>query len=420
MKHKLLGLLIVMLLIPQTLLAKDVKKQDPPMVISVSWSSPDTRYLRLHIKEWEKLPLTGTLVLAKGPTSPEGGSVFMAHAQDNLSWAAFQRNMRFTPEMLKGSLEDLKQTKFTRSKDNFLWVVSYLKNDEHFDWFDDAQWENVLHNIEHLARLAKDGGLRGLVLDAEEYNCLFWSYGGSRADYALKNLETYKDKSWKEVRDRVRQRGQSFIQAVNKGYPGCLMWLLYGYSRVNPADPAGLSDATNGLYAGFIDGMLEASDNETVFIDGCEDAYGRSEPEEFMRLRKTITEKALKYTTVPEIYREKIRVGFGLYLDMTQGTWRSDQPNDNKMTPARLEKALRNALEISDGYVWIYSENPSWWLTDPDDNFGENVRLFEDEHHGWIAPAYHRAVKRAMAWYKKKREIDIKRWSSISREPAKP
>ena len=426
MIHKLLGLLIVLFLVPQTLLAKGPRRQDPPMVISVSWSSPDTRYLRLHSEEWEKLPLTGTLVLVKGPTTPQGGSVYMAHPKDNLSWQAFYQDNRFTPEMLKGSAEDLQQTRFTRSKDNLLWVVSH--NSGAFDWFDDAWWADVLYNIESLARLAKEGGLRGIVLDCEEYGGGFWSYGGTRPNFALKNVESYKGKSWEEVRDKVRERGRSFIQAVNKGYPGCLMWLLYGYSHIihkMPADaPADLSDAGNGLYAAFLDGMLEASDEETIFVDGCEGAYRFSKPEEFMGMRKIITEKALKYTLVPEIYQKKMRVGFGLYMDMyyyrTSHPWYSDRPKDNYMTPAHLEKALRNAIKISDGYVWIYSENPSWWLTGPDDNFGKNVHSFEDEHHGWIHPAYHRAVERVMARFNKNRRSTQSDPCSCSQEPAKP
>ena len=376
-------------------------KQDPPMVISVSWSSPDTRYLRLHANQWEQQPFTGTILTASWP-QPDAGSVNMSSEEGSLSWSVFQGE-RFTPPMLDGATEDLRQTTFRRSRDNLLWVVSYLGQAGHFDWFDDARWATVLHNVESLAKVAHRGGLRGLLLDAEEYGCPFWSYGGTRPEFALKNLETYKGKSWEQTRDQVRQRGRSFIKAVNKSYPGCLVWLTYGYSHIVhqlPADaPADLSDKGNGLFGAFLDGMLEASDEKTIFVDGCEGAYRFSEPQEFVQLRKVVTDKALKYTLVPEIYRKKMRVGFGLYIDMynykDSHPWYSDRPNDNYMTPDLLQKALKNALAISDGYVWIYSEYPSWWLDRSGASFGESVRGRAD--HKWIPPAYRQAIEKAVS-----------------------
>jgi hypothetical protein len=33
----------------------------------------------------------------------------------------------------------------------------------------------------------------------------------------------------------------------------------------------------------------------------------------------------------------------------------------NYFSPAEFETAVRSALQVSDGYVWIYSERPKWW-----------------------------------------------------------
>lgn len=386
-------------------MAAQTPGQDPPMVISVSWSSPDPRYLQRHINEWETRPFTGTAIGLSWP-QPEKGRVNMGAGEKSPSWEAFQKK-RFSPEMFEGALKDLHATKFTCSKDNFLWFVSYLKSG-HFDWFDDAWWATVLHNTESLARFAQEGGLRGIVLDGEEYGCPFWSWGGPRPEFALKNLETYSGKSWEDTRDQVRRRGRSFIKAVNKGFPGCRIWLLYGYSYIIVGldnlgqEPDDLSDAGLGLWAAFLDGMMEAGDAETIFIDGCENTYRCVQPEEFKKARNMVTERALKYTLVPlEVYREKMRVGFGLYLDMynyaDSHPWYSDRPDDNYMTPARLEEALMNALKFSDGYVWIYSEFPSWWLDNPNAAFEQGV----DTRWGvacykWIDPVYWRAIERGM------------------------
>ena len=401
MTRKLAGWLLVLMVAQNLVAAETNKKQDPPMVISLSWSSPDTKYLRLNAAEMDCQPFTGTAVYVSWPR-PENGGVYLCTNKGSLSWMVFQET-RFTDEMLEPALKDLQETKLTNYRDNFLEVISFIGGG-HFNWYDDQRWAVVLHNIEAMARVAKEGGMPGIMLDCEEYGCPFWSYGGSRPNFALKQFEEYQDKTAEEVAERVRQRGRTFAAALNKGFPGCLIWTLYGYSHVNIADDdTKVAETDNGLYAAFLDGMLEGSDDETIFIDGCEGAYRYHMPEEFIKLRKVVTERALKFTRVPELYQKKMRVGFGLYLDMynypASHPWYPDRPEDNYMTPDHLEKALRNAIEIGDGYVWVYSEYPSWWLDSPDATFGEGVASRPEKDHKWIHPAYWRAVWRVLSDY---------------------
>ncbi len=395
---------IVLLALPfmasQTTVGDDAwgPRQDPPMVISLGWSSPDVKYFRKHIARWEQRPFTGTLVhLYKWPFAPKG--CVEQGSGHGVSWEAFQ-GKRFGADMLTAAIEDLKATRVTRSRDNLLWVVTYLGKGAHFDWFDDERWATVLHNIESLARVAREGGLRGIVLDCEEYGSPFWSWGGSREDYALKRFDNYKDTTWEQMSAQARRRGQSFARALNKGFPGCLVWTLYAYSHIQLRDETtDLSDSDNGVYARFLDGMLEASDDETIFVDGCEGAYRFGGRDAFMGLRKKVTEKALQYTLVPEAYRRKMRVGFGLYMDMYNyhgnHAWYGDRPEDNYRTPNYLETSLRNAIEYGDGYVWIYTEFPSWWLDSPDARFEDGV-VGKTKHYSWIPRVYWKALERGM------------------------
>ena len=176
-----------------------------PMIISVGWSSPDIRYLNRHIAEWEKRPFTGSVLNVSWPLIEEG-SVEMASGKGNAGWHVFGRD-RFSREMVRDNVADLHKTNFTSNVDNFLWTVSWIPDGSHFDWFDDEWWATVLHNIELYSRLARQGGLRGLCLDFEEYGLAFWSYGGERKNFALKNKETYRGKSWETVRDQCYHRG---------------------------------------------------------------------------------------------------------------------------------------------------------------------------------------------------------------------
>lgn len=373
-----------------------------PMLISLAWSSPDTRYLRDHVARWEMRPFSGTVLCFSSPHHPRG-RVNASTSRDNGSWHVFFKT-RIPQADIENAIRDLQATRFTTSRDNFLEVVSWLPDRQHFDWFDDVWWQAVLHNIEQVARVAKEGGCRGILLDMEEYGCPFWSWGGSRPHFALKNKDTYRDRTFRQTFDQCRQRGREFLRALNKGFPDCPIWTLYGYSHiVNGDDVKSVEqypESGNALYAAFFDGWLEGSDAGTYFIDGCEGSYRFDHTGIFKDLRRIVTDKALSFTTVPELYRKKVRVGFGIYLDMynyaDSHPWHPDRPQDNYMTPERLEKVVRIALNVSDGYVWVYGEYPSWWLDGPEDTFGEGVVSRPD--HGWIDRAYWEAIDRAKAF----------------------
>jgi hypothetical protein len=64
--------------------------------------------------------------------------------------------------------------------------------------------------------------------------------------------------------------------------------------------------------------------------------------------------------------------------------WNVDDFAKNHFTPAEFEAALRSALEVSDEYVWIYTEQPRWWT---------NERL---------PVAYVEAVRKARSEFEKK------------------
>jgi len=315
--------------------------------------------------------------------------------------------------MLQGPTEDLLNTNLTHMKDNFLWVASYLKKGPdrpkmpYFDWFDDERWETVLHNVEAMARLAKTGGLKGIMFDNEEYGVAFWSYNAPKPARELKTKPPYKGKTAAQVGEQVRYRGRQFIKAINKGFPGCAIWTLNGYGKFvhhrSRREAEDLPELTLGMSIVFLDGMLEASDENTIFIDGNEGAYRYGELNQFVALGESTRKKAIHYTRVPDLYRKKVRVGFGIYLDYSAPhnrdyqEWNSDEPDKNQQSPERLEKAIRFAIQAGDGYVWIYSEYPSWWLDHPGDTFGEGVRMREPGTHKWMPSVYRRAVENAIS-----------------------
>ena len=63
-------------------------------------------------------------------------------------------------------VRDLQAAQPKQATNNFLMVYA---NPGDVDWFDDAGWREVVDHWRLLARVAKQGGLRGLLYDAEPY-----------------------------------------------------------------------------------------------------------------------------------------------------------------------------------------------------------------------------------------------------------
>ena len=47
--------------------------------------------------------------------------------------------------------------------------------------------------------------------------------------------------------------------------------------------------------------------------------------------------------------------------DWRKNGWNLTDFSKNHFTPAQFESTVRSALTVSEGYVWIYTEQPRWW-----------------------------------------------------------
>ena len=99
--------------------------------------------------------------------------------------------------------------------------------------------------------------------------------------------------------------------------------------------------------------------------------------------------------TVPEsLFREKVRVGFGLWLDLAR-RWDPVRTSKNHFTPKEFQKAIKLALEIGDGYVWIWSEIANWYADSPDWKPADNVPMQTRARH--VPDAYRQAIRKGRA-----------------------
>lgn len=333
MRYVLMLLLLVLTAIPAGAQAQGRKK-----LIEWGWDEPDTGFLRANIAKMEEYPFDG---LVFHVTSAKGG---------NFTWEMWG-DRKFTLDEFHHSIDDLKATEFRRFTERFLRVNVTPGN---VDWFQDEAWAVVLNNCGVAAQVAGRGGCKGFMFDVEQYNDSPFDYGKQKHR---------QQKSFEEYQAKVRQRGREWIEEVNRHFPEITILLTFGYRIAQPPEGKSRADAPYGLLADFLDGMLQGCSAETKIVDAWEFSYPYKRREQFEQAFKTIKDVSLSWTAAPEKYRSHVAAGFGIWMDCgwRQTGWNLEDHSKNHFTPEEFQSSVRAALQISDQYVWIYTEQPRWW-----------------------------------------------------------
>jgi hypothetical protein len=302
---------------------------------------PTPPELRADVAAWERAPFDGLVLDAT-----------VANRDRTLAWLVWGRRA-VLPSDLEPAALDLAATRFHRFRDNFL-RVNVAPGD--VDWFD-PEWGTVANNLGVAAAMARRAGLRGLVLDTEQY-------APSRPfDYAGQALRDRH--SFAEYAAQARRRGAQASAAIDAAFPEVTLLVTFGHTlsdRRASGDLGKLAGVEYGLLAPFLDGVLEGLGPRSRYVDAYESAYAFRERAQFARARRQIRTQAAEISGVPELYRKRVQAGFGLWLDFESDRRGFDvrAPGKNYFSPEGFGQAVRGALAESDGYVWIYSEKPNW------------------------------------------------------------
>jgi hypothetical protein len=333
-------------------------------LIEFGWDEPSTSFMREHIAEMERAPFDGVVfdAEARKPNGPRRG----------FTWGAWGTNA-FEEVELKEAIEDLRATKFQRFTDNFF---RFNTTPGKLDWFDDHS--TVINNCRVAAWFAKQGGVKGLLFDIEQYEGQLFDYRKQR------DVET---KSWDVYAEKVRERGREVMNAFQEGYPGMTIFLTFGYSLPWNESQQGkrpLAECHYGLLAPFLDGMLDVAKGKTILVDGNENAYRFRDTNRFAASYRAMKQELLPIVhTDKDLYAKHFSLGFGLWMDCDwrKVGWDTNDFSKNFYTPEAFEDSVRTGLQTADEYVWVYVEQPKWWSKE-----GKMLRL--------PAP-YENAVRRA-------------------------
>ena len=155
----------------------------------------------------------------------------------------------------------------------------------------------------------------------------------------------------------------------------------------------------------FIDGMLEGSTERTIIVDCTSQAKWWAQRRQLEAARRLVKEDAPALSEVPELYRDKVKLGFCYRLsyhpreEEVQGSNRIEGlfdpafPETNFFSPQKLEETLKSALEIGDGYILFWNPRANWWLDSAEARPADGAPL--NTLSRWVPRNYWRALENA-------------------------
>ena len=266
---------------------------------------------------------------------------------------------RWTRSALKKEIPTLKAiSQKPHLKESFLlfWMSPGTKRNR-LAWTDDKAWANYAENMASVAWLAKTSGMKGLMLDHEDYS--------SSQQYR----HTPGDPEFEECARLARQRGREVFSRVFKEYPDAVIFFLSFFKEFggmldwgHETNPAGCADELGLLLPYFYNGVLDVVPPGAQLVDGAEHYQASATKRQFLLDAVRQSSGALAFVA-PENwvkYRSQWQVSNTHYFDMyvkdilPRGSWYHEPVNGSRLEHLRIN--LEESLFASTKYVWLYGE----------------------------------------------------------------
>ena len=256
---------------------------------------------------------------------------------------------------------------------------SFCAPTNRIDWTDDAQWSRIAQNMAVLARLARNGGIRGLGIDHEDY---------FRQEQFRRRSS---DPGYDELEKLVRRRAREVFGGVFREYPAVRLitfWLLSQEPiYFGEGDIAALKRDRGDLWPAFVNGIFDVMPPTALFIDGDEKSYRyRADNGDFDRAYVQQRTRAIRLIESENRgkYRAQASMAFSVYLDMylaKEGeTWYMPPLDGSRLK--RFKSNLSGATYASDEYVWFWGQEHCWAKWPPQRRFNGYFRQ-EDFKRTW-------------------------------------
>lgn len=265
-------------------------------------------------------------------------------------------------------------------------IMAWVAPRKRLAWTDDAAWANFAHNLGILAWASAKSGLKGLIIDNEDYP-------GSRQWY----YDAEKDgPDYDAACALSRKRGAEIGSAVFAEHPTARLLFFWILSEHRPyfncKDPVVEKRRIGDLWPAFVDGILDVIPEGAMLVDGDEHAYFcDADSHGFYRHAWNVRQGALALLA-PENrgkYAQHVSVSGGLYLDMyvnadTKGCWYFG-PGADGLRVSKFGTNLSQAMMVAGEYVWIYGEKHmliDWKRDAPHAGAGKDRRFAKIREEG--------------------------------------
>ena len=238
-------------------------------------------------------------------------------------------------------------------------VNSFRSPTPGIEWEDDAAWDRIANNMGVVARIAREGGFRGLSMDLEDYK---------------KNrpfVRRPEQIPYPELCALVRRRGRAVFGRVFAEYPNATVFAFFlhslapYYMRNRPGDVAALARDAEWLLPSFLDGVMDAMPPGARLVDGDEHSYRYEAEDKGYRAWAWFDRHALEALVAPENrekFRRQVLHSFALYMDMytndEKSSWYKGPVEGSRVEHFRRD--LMQADETADEYVWFWGEKLCW------------------------------------------------------------
>ena len=322
-------------------------RAERPKVLATGWDLGDvtpSEYLA-HADLFERLPIDGVTFNLAG-TNAAGEKLWYRTIMSDPRWerAAFDGDVPILKELVA-------RRPFRESLMNAFRLAG-----PRIPWTDDAAWARFASNMGVLAAVARDAGVKGILIDMEDYP--------KNGQFRLKP----EDGEGEAASSLVRRRAREVFEAVFAEHPSATVlsyFFLCGCGEYLAApDPRKAALDAGNLMPSFVDGILDALPPGATLVDGVE-AYRKEAARNDYAVSYMTVKKAAVLVS-PENrakYHAQMKVGFGMFVDMY---WREKSPKFNwymgPVNGSRLEHFRLNfeqAISVADGYVWLYMPRSS-------------------------------------------------------------
>jgi hypothetical protein len=270
---------------------------------------------------------------------------------------------------VSSAVDDLKRVQWAHVTDNFLWYrVSDASQSGDFDTryaVDPASsndWAVVAQNAALCARLCREGGLKGFIIDTEQYT----KYA-SAEEYPFGRGTPA---TW-------RERGRQWIEAVQSEYPGIV--LIFFFSWGPESEPGGWTHYGNLKY--FMNGILAGVQSPTRIIHGWESTFwwggqrymggDQNDPNSYNHYPGNRTDYAGARNDIKNVWRnlsdnptkydQFVEAGMAAYADSDPFNLWPGWPSG--FLTSWTWSNVPYTLAYSDSYVWVWAAHTHYAAT---------------------------------------------------------